>query len=448
MNSWWQHADRTVINNRAVVDGVELAGFVLNAFELELVPLWPRDVADIELHELQVIEVQNPATFHLRLFAEVRHDRDLAASHGTHLAGLGLAAGQVNQQTRPCRHLDVTVDRHDAARHGGNTPTIAAARQHRVGQGDHLARLRDVAIQAHPEAGTAQLQLLRHQRPLPGALGLTPGRAPDRLHRDLAHPVLGDGIFIEDRFFIGVVAAIRVIERHHGLAVPLAQLAADVLDRAVVEDLRQRVVVHRVLRHIGVDGDLAAVPEGQAMEDGGQVLQHCPGLGLLLQVQVAGEARLLATLPVRHHLVAVLADSVERPAVDHTRIDAVAKAVVRVQGQVVEHPGRVVGVGLLEGTVPNTVGGAGAAGGIGAGLRVVVHGHPHDPPTHQNGDLGDVTAELLGVVLHATDSRKRVFLVAVDHLGDGFDVHSVLYQRAVGLGRDAACPNRPARTSR
>ncbi len=128
------------------------------------------------------------------------------------------------------------------------------------------------------------MQLLGHQSPLASALGLATRGAPHRLYGDLADPIFSDRVLVENWLFVSVITPRWVIERHHGLAMPLAQLAAGVLDRAVIEDLRQGVVVDRVLRQVCVDGDLAAVPEGQAMEDGCQVLDHCPSLGLLLQV--------------------------------------------------------------------------------------------------------------------------------------------------------------------
>ncbi len=116
------------------------------------------------------------------------------------------------------------------------------------------------------------------------------------------------------------------------------------------------------------------------------------------------------------------------------------------QHQVIKDPGRVIGIGLLEGAIPDPVGGASTAGGVGASLCVVVRRHAHDSPAHQHGDLGDIATELLGVVLHAADSGQRVFLVAVDHLRQCLNVHPILGQRAVGLGGDTTGTDRPART--
>ncbi|MNJ32614.1 hypothetical protein D3C77_272840 [compost metagenome] len=288
--------------------------------------------------------------------------------------------------------------------------------------------------------------MLGQQRPLTGTLRLTARRTAYGLDRNLAHAIIGHGLFIENWLFVGFKALVRVIERHHGQAVPITPLATGILDSPVAKDLGAAVGVSRILWHVSVNDDLAAIPESQAMEDRSQVLQHRPALGLLLQVEVAGKARLLATLPVRHQLVAVLCDAVQGPTVDHAGIDALAQTVVRMQRQVVEDPGRVVGVRLFVGAVPNPVAGAGTASGIGPGLRVIVHRHPHDTASHQGGHLGNITAELLGVVLQTANRCQRVFLIAVDNFGDGLHHHAILHERAVGLWCQAPSTDRPAAT--
>ena len=257
------------VDNGAVVDSVKFTRVVLDHFELELVPLRPRDVADVELHQLQVFVIKNPPAFRLGLLAEIRHHGHVTTGNRLHYSPLGPAAGQVDHQTSAHRHGGVTVERHHAPSRRRYAPAIVPTDQHRVRHGDDLTRLRDVSIETNTEHTALGLELFGQRRPLPGALGLAQGSTPNRADGSFTDHAaeLDHCLIIEDRLLVGFETLVRVIPGHHVERMAVAGPGAFVLDGAVVQDLRLVVGVHRITRHIGIDHDLAAVPEGQAVED-------------------------------------------------------------------------------------------------------------------------------------------------------------------------------------
>ncbi len=100
-----KHADGPVINDGTEIDSVEFAWLILDALQLKLVPLRPGDVADVELHDLEVVEVQHPGTFRLRRLAELGYHGDLPARYGPNDTGLSFPAREVDQQACTRGHL-------------------------------------------------------------------------------------------------------------------------------------------------------------------------------------------------------------------------------------------------------------------------------------------------------------------------------------------------------
>ncbi|WP_209270881.1 hypothetical protein, partial [Streptomyces sp. NEAU-H3] len=124
---------------------------MLNNFKLELVPLRPRDVADVELHQLQVFVVQYPATLGLGLLAEIGHHGDVAPSNRLHHPPFGLAAGQVDHQARADRHRSIAIERNHPSSGRGYPAAVVPANQHRVSHGDHLAGLWNITVEPDPK---------------------------------------------------------------------------------------------------------------------------------------------------------------------------------------------------------------------------------------------------------------------------------------------------------
>ena len=81
--------------------------------------------------------------------------------------------------------------------------------------------------------------------------------------------------------------------------------------------LRYRVLV--LVQHYG---DLITIPDRHTAESGSNIGQYLPGLSLVGEIHVADEARLLTPETIRHLLVAVTGDLIERPLVDVLRAQA------------------------------------------------------------------------------------------------------------------------------
>ncbi|EFQ42144.1 fibronectin, type III [Pseudomonas aeruginosa 39016] len=445
-----EDADRPRIDDRPVIDRIKLAGLVLDNLKLELLPTWSGHVLDVELHQGQVVVVDRPTALGGRLFTEVGHHRYDASVMTLNRPGFRAPTGQVDSQPRADRDIHISVYGDCSSRYRRDPAAIRTTGKHGVCQSHHLSRPRDESIQANLPDGPTSLQLLSHKRPLPRPLRLTlagAAESPDRyLPDDPAK--LDNRILVEDRLFVCLERIGRVVPRDHRQRMAVSRPRPRIRNHAIVQNLRSGVGVNRVLRHVGVDSDLATIPERQPMKDCGEVLKNGIRLLLLLKIEVASEPRLLTAFPVWHQLVAVLRNAIEGPTVDHALVDALTQTVIGVQHQVIEDPGRIVGISLLEGAVPNAIRGTGAAGKIGPSLRVIVHRNPHDPPAHERRELRKVAPELLGVILHAANGGERKLLVAVDNFSYRSQHHGVLDQRAVRLRRDPPHANRPVPSCR
>ena len=149
--------------------------------------------------------------------------------------------------------------------------------------------------------------------------------------------------------------------------------------------------INLILRHIRAHVNLVVAPEGNPPEYRCQIAENGVGVLLALYVDVAGKARLGTTRPVRHLLIAVLRNGVQLPLIDHACINAGTHAVNLIQHQIVEYPGRVVGVGHFEATRP------GAA--VGARNRVVGVRDTYQFALRPAGHLRRATGKLAGIDL-------------------------------------------------
>lgn len=146
-------------------------------------------------------------------------------------------------------------------------------------------------------------------------------------------------------------------------------------------------------------------------------------------------ARLLATLPIRHQLVAVLGNPVHLPAIDHPGLDAFTHTETITGHDVVGVPDRVVGPGLFHRAVPDAE--------VGPGLRIVIARHLNLPPAAVDCDSRNV-AELLCAELDIQQGRVRVAQLRVDHLGVAGDQHGVGDTVVVLVRRQAPHAQLPA----
>ncbi|MNO73194.1 hypothetical protein D3C76_641540 [compost metagenome] len=210
------------------------------------------------------------------------------------------------------------------------------------------------------------------------------------------------------------------------------------IDELTVDDVGPGEDVVDVLsaRHVRLHEQRAVSPVHHATVDRRQVAQQRPGLGTALQVYVAKESRLLAALPIRHLLVAVLGDSIHLPLVDHPRLDALAQAETVLDTYAVGHECGVVGPSLLEGAVPYS--------SVGARNRIVVARHRPalGLALHRHG--GDVL-ELLSIELNVQQRGVRIAQLLVDDLRVARDGHRVSNGAFVGVRRDTADAKHPTR---
>ena len=120
-----------------------------------------------------------------------------------------------------------------------------------------------------------------------------------------------------------------------------------------------------ILRH----RDGSARPVHHSPKDRGHVLHDLVGLLPSLEIQVAGKARLKSAQAIGHQLIAILGYSVERPLVDLGLGDIPTQSIAGTGDQVKKAPGRVIGPGDLEGSVPNPA--------VGPSDGVVIHRDPN-----------------------------------------------------------------------
>ena len=186
---------------------------------------------------------------------------------------------------------------------------------------------------------------------------------------------------------------------------PVLQRRARVGELAVDNVRRRQDFLDRggLVRH-RLDG--TAAPVIHPTEYRRQVVHGADGVFLVREQGIAGEAGLLAAVPVIDQLVAVLANVVKCPFID----TGDARADERIRYQVVVAPGRVVGPGLLEGAVPNPR--------VGARFRVIVTGDRDDAQLGQVGPGRDLVAELLGIHRDAHQRTAGVVVFGVHHFGE------------------------------
>ena len=306
-----------------------------------------------------------------------------------------------------------------------------------IGDADDAAGTHAAGVQAHRERDRARFQVGGQQHPLANAVRLAARGAAKARDLDLLDAVTRDALAVLNVLDLLPAHLGQVVPRHQRHRIAGAQGRAHVAELAV-HHVGRRVGIDRIGRHVRRREHRGIGPVRHASEDGREVLHHAVGVGGLLQIDVAGEARLLAAETVVDHLVAVAADLVQAPLVEPAGRHARAQAVAIIADQVVEDPGRVVGPGQLEGAVPDAA--------VAAQFRIVVGRHADDAAAHVIGARRDAL-ELRGVDLDADHGRHGIAQLGVDDLGDAVDEGTVGDGVVVGIGRDAAQADAPALAS-
>ena len=115
--------------------------------------------------------------------------------------------------------------------------------------------------------------------------------------------------------------------------------------------------LRRVCRHVRDNIEHVVAPERHAVEACGDILDHLPGVGLRLDIDVEHEARLCrgTALSVGHLLVAALSNPVKLPLIQHIGRHAAPQAKSWLRQDVEPDPRRVIRPAPFECTVPSAV---------------------------------------------------------------------------------------------
>ncbi|MNJ39091.1 hypothetical protein D3C77_339550 [compost metagenome] len=359
------------------------------------------------------------------------------AVYRLHGARLSAAVRQVQYQAITRLDRRIAVQGHYPASSGRYPATVRAAGNQLVSHWNDIARQRNAAL--HPGfEGDSAILAVAEQRPLATALGFRGAGATNRGEFDWTIAVPPLKCQISHRDYVGIVVVGRVVVAHQRATVVGVPLGTAINELAG-NDVRPSEDVVDVLstRHVRLHIQRTVSPVHHAPVDRRQVAQQGPGLGTALQVQVAQETWLLAALAIGYQLVAILGNAVHLPLVDHPGLDALAQAETVLDAQAVSYERRVVGPGLLEGSVPNA--------GVGACYRVVVGGHRPALGLAVHGHRRDVL-ELLGIEFDVKQCSVRVPQLFVDDLGVTGNGHRVGDGAAVGVRSDPANAHHPARS--
>ena len=120
------------------------------------------------------------------------------------------------------------------------------------------------------------------------------------------------------------VAERRAIIRHHHIT---AVIGPHLIRLSVLHERQRQPVPYRHTAHRRAE-----------------ITEHIPRLALCGQVSVTGDARLRAAKAVRHRLVAILADDIQRPFIHIRRTKTFPHAVARMGQHIPQTPGHVVAV--------------------------------------------------------------------------------------------------------
>ena len=261
-------------------------------------------------------------------------------------------------------------------------------------------------LQARREGHRLGLGKLREQNPAANAVRLTLACAAEGGDLCGDDAVARDAGRIFDILHLLAAHVAQVVPGYKGDCVPRLRRRARIAELPL-DDVGVREQVSGVAWRILRGDDRRSTPVKQAAERTCHIVEQLVGILASLDVSVHREARLHAALPVRHHLVAILADRIERPLVHSVVRDVLAKAVALIGDQVIEAPCGIVGPCNLERAIPRTC--------VGSSLGTVVDRHLHSKQAHVVCPLRDAV-ELLCVNADSYDGGVRVAQLGVDNL--------------------------------
>ncbi|RDP87008.1 hypothetical protein C4A44_03937 [Escherichia coli] len=200
---------------------------------------------------------------------------------------------------------------------------------------------------AHAEIHGLRFQQFRFNQPQPGSVCLPPTGTTKGIHlRDIT-TVTGNGLRIFNKLCRRLPAVVRVNPVHlNGIMAVLQGAEAVAERRAIIRHHHITAVIGPHLIRLSVlhERQRLPVPYRHTAHRRAEITEHIPRLALCGQVSVTGDARLRAAKAVRHRLVAILADDIQRPFIHIRRTKTFPHAVARMGQHIPQTPGHVVAV--------------------------------------------------------------------------------------------------------
>ncbi|CSX62172.1 Uncharacterised protein [Shigella sonnei] len=349
--------------------------------------------------------VRNTAHFHLHAVGD---GLDLHADRIT------LTVNQAYQRGAGGWQRDFTVER--------QRPGLAVYRQHAPAGADtgiviitdfnDIARHMAKPFCAHAEVHGLRFQQFCFNQPQPGAVCLPPAGTAKSIHLRDVTTVTGNGLRILHKLCRRLPAVVRVNPVHLNGIMAVFQGAEAVAERrAIIRHHHITAVIgpHLIRWPVLHKRQRLPVPYRHTAHRRAEITEHIPRLALRGQVRITGNTRLRATKAIRHRLVAILADDIQRPFIHIRRTKTFPHAVARMGQHIPQTPGHVVAVCRFKRSVPDTA--------VLPRLRVIIRRHLQNTPAQMIITAHLLAAELLRIHLHADQCRVRVALFHIDDFG-------------------------------
>ncbi|CSQ38295.1 Uncharacterised protein [Shigella sonnei] len=266
-----------------------------------------------------------------------------------HADRIPLPVNQAYQRGAGGWQRDFTVER--------QRPGLAVHRQHAPAGADTgiviIADFNDIArymtkpFSTHAEIHGLRLQQFRFNQPQPGAVCLPPAGTAKGIHLRDVTTVTDNGLRILHKLCRRLPAVIRVNPVHLNGIMAVFQGAETVAERrAIIRHHHITAVIgpHLIRRSVLHERQRLPVPYRHTAHRRAEITEHIPRLALCGQPGITGDARLRAAKAVRHRLVTVLADDIQRPFIHICRTKTFSHAVARVGQHIPQTPGHVVAV--------------------------------------------------------------------------------------------------------
>ena len=250
--------------------------------------------------------------------------RTVRSQYCTHRACLCLTARQYHCQLVAIFHLRDRVHHYLCLRRSrANTPAYATACDQVVRYLDDLPRRSQCAVQANGKSDCLCLFERCQQQPLSKSCRLGLAGAAEGRHLNLTDAVATHSVIVLDGDYLLATHVRHVIPTNQRHRDTVFTATARIIEYTT-QDVTLVVGEYVITGHVCNRDSGTCRPVHHAPEDRGEVHQYLQGITSSLQIQIAGKARLSTATAIRHHLVAVSPDLVERPLVDIGIRDQVA----------------------------------------------------------------------------------------------------------------------------